>query len=87
LDGIFFSQRLYVVSLIECMESLCGAHLGYVIIFHMLSRGWIGFVFRSNKDSMKIPMERWYFDQHLLYAKLWHPLFDAKEEVVSSFPT
>jgi len=28
-----------------------------------------------------------YWDHHLLCAKPWHPLFDAREEVITSIPT
>jgi hypothetical protein len=60
--------------------------MGYVPIFHLLSRGWIGFVFHSKEETNKIISTHWFWDRHVLYAKPWHPLFDASVEALKILP-
>jgi hypothetical protein len=69
------------------MESLWESILVYTPIFYLLSRGWICFIFCSKADVGSILAGCWYWNCHLLCAKPWHPLFDAREEVLSSMAT
>jgi hypothetical protein len=60
--------------------------LGYNPICHLLSRGCIGVIFRWKADIEVILAGQWYWDRHLFCYEPWHPLFDAREECISSFP-
>jgi hypothetical protein len=60
--------------------------LGYNPIWYLLTRGWIGVIFKSNTDADIILVGQWYWDHHLFFSKSWHPLFDVKEECIFSFP-
>jgi hypothetical protein len=57
--------------------------LGYGPTYHILSQGWLGFVFRSEEDTMNILKAIWFMDTLYLAMKSWHPLFDAKADFSS----
>jgi len=58
-----------VGSLNSWMESFLALVLEYISIFHLLSRGWIIFIFHTKEDVASILIGRWYWDQHLLCIK------------------
>jgi hypothetical protein len=74
-DGLFISW----------MERHWGTKLGYTPEeAHFLARGWLGFIFRSEEDVVSVLKEVWFMDRSYLSIKPWNPLFDAKEESMSS---
>jgi hypothetical protein len=47
LVGKFYGIRMLPDSLSSWVESLWGSLRGYVLFFHLLSRGWIGLIFQE----------------------------------------
>jgi hypothetical protein len=69
------------------IEKNWSPQLGYTLIFHMLSQGWIGIILNSKDDVKLLLSSIWYWNRQLFYAKPWNPLFDSCEEALTSFPT
>jgi hypothetical protein len=68
------------------MERHWGIGLGYTPKAHLLARGWLIFIFRSKEDVVLVLKEVWFMDRSYMSIKPWNPLFDAKEESMSTTP-
>ena len=50
LVGKCYGIRMLADSLSSWIKSLWGSLPGYVLVFHLLSRGWIGLIFCSKEE-------------------------------------
>ena len=50
LVGKFYGIRMLADSLSSWIKSLWGSLPRYVLVFHLLSRGWIGLIFCSKEE-------------------------------------
>jgi hypothetical protein len=69
LVGKFRGRRMVVGTLNSWIAANWVSLIGYAPIFHLLSRGWIMFIFRTKEDDGAIFVGRWYWNNHLLCAK------------------
>lgn len=60
--------------------------LGYGPIFHLLEKGWVGFIFRTSKNEDKILRGFWFMDRAYLSIKSWNPDFDEQIEFFKTTP-
>jgi hypothetical protein len=84
--GKLCGRRMSMGYLNSWIEAKWISLIVYASIFHLLSGGWIKFIFWSQEDVRVFLVGHWYWDCHILCAKPWHPLFDAKEEALSTIP-
>lgn len=70
--------------LLSWMEITRGIGLVYTFIVHLLAKGWLGFVFRSNEYALSVLKYVWFMDRSYLSIKLWHPLF--RDETMETPP-
>ena len=49
--------------------------LEYSLVFHLMSKGWLGFVFNSMEDAEKILAPKGMWDSSHLTLRPWSPLF------------
>ena len=51
LARYFKGWRIWMPSLLSWMEEVWGLGIGYVPVTHLLTKGWVGFVFKSREHD------------------------------------
>jgi hypothetical protein len=69
LVGKFIGRRMSLDSLSRWTQLQWSTMLENGSIFHLLERGWIGFIFHSEVDTSEILKGQWLFDHSLLSLK------------------
>jgi hypothetical protein len=85
--GIFSERRISMSKLCQCISRVWRLVLGYDLIAHDLSGGWIGFILHNKENARRVLARFWLLDNGFLRLKPWHPLFDIRVAVDSSSPT
>ena len=77
LVGKFLGRLVNMDSLNKWTPDPWVTVLNYGPIFHLLEKGWIGFIFRSLEDADKISREQWFCDKACLSLKPWQLYFNT----------
>jgi len=84
LMGKFWVMKMGVEHINSWIQKHRSPGLEYYHVFHLLEKGWIGFIFHMEEDASKILRGQWFYDLALLSLKPQYPEFDSHEEFSKS---
>jgi len=83
LVGKFMGKQCIRDLMNDWLQRTWRSVIGYAPIFHVLTHGWFGFTFHSQKDVASILGGKWFWNSSFFMLKPWHPCFDPHLEVTS----